>query len=52
VRRLFEGRAASRAGELSDRLKKAGVDQLAVRTDEDYQKSLHRFFRMRERRFR
>ena len=52
VRRLFQSRAAVRAVELSDRLKKAGVDQLAVRTDEDYQKSLRRFFRMRERRFR
>jgi hypothetical protein len=37
---------------LSNQLKKVGVDQLAVRTDEDYQKSLRRFFRMRERRFR
>jgi len=52
VRSLFQSRAAARAVELSDRLKKAGVDQLAVRTDEDYQKSLRRFFRMRERRFR
>jgi uncharacterized protein (DUF58 family) len=52
VRRLFQRRAADRAGELSSRLMKAGVDQLAVRTNEDYQKSLRRFFRMRERRFR
>jgi uncharacterized protein (DUF58 family) len=52
VRRMFQGRAAERAAELSNRLKKMGVDQLAVRTDEDYQKSLRRFFRMRERRFR
>ncbi len=52
VRELFEGRAADRETELSSRLKKAGVDQLVVRTDEDYQKSLRRFFRMRERRFR
>ncbi len=52
VRELFERRAAGRAAELADRLKKAGVDELAIRTDEDYQKSLRRFFRMRERRFR
>ena len=52
VRRLFERRAAERCKILSDRLKKAGVDQLTIRTDEDYEKSLRRFFRMRERRFR
>jgi uncharacterized protein (DUF58 family) len=52
VRELFRQRAAGRADELSDRLKKVGVDQLAIRTDEDYQKSLRRFFRMREKRFR
>jgi uncharacterized protein (DUF58 family) len=52
VRRMFQSRAAQRAADLSNRLKKVGVDQLAVRTDEDYQKSLRRFFRMRERRFR
>lgn len=52
VRQLFQRRAADRAVELSGRLRKAGVDQLAIRTDEDYQKSLRRFFRMRERRFR
>ena len=52
VRQLFQSRAANRAAELSTQLKKAGVDQLAIRTDEDYQKSLRRFFRMRERRFR
>ena len=52
VRELFKRRAGARAAELADRLKKAGVDQLDIRTDEDYQKSLHRFFRMRERRFR
>ena len=52
VRRLFEKRAA-RAGEiLADDLKRAGVDQLAVRTDQSYVTSIHRFFRMREKRFR
>jgi len=52
VRELFARRASERDNALSDRLKKAGVDQLALRTDEDYQKPLRRFFRMRERRFR
>jgi uncharacterized protein (DUF58 family) len=52
VRELFQKHASDRAAELSSRLTKAGVDQLAVRTDEDYQKSLRRFFHMRERRFR
>jgi uncharacterized protein (DUF58 family) len=52
VRRLFASRARERSDGLTNRLRKAGVDQLAVRTDEDYEKSLRRFFRMRERRFR
>jgi uncharacterized protein (DUF58 family) len=52
VRQLFQTRAADRADALSTRLKKAGIDQLSIRTDEDYQKSLRRFFHMRERRFR
>ena len=52
VRELFRDRAAARSAELAQRLKKTGVDQLAIDTDEDYRKSLRRFFRMRERRFR
>ncbi|MBN2578057.1 MAG: DUF58 domain-containing protein [Pirellulales bacterium] len=52
VRALFQHRADTRAGRLSETFKKAGVDQLAVRTDEDYSRSFRRFFRMRERRFR
>jgi uncharacterized protein (DUF58 family) len=52
VRALFARRAADRSSELSTRLKKAGVDQLAIHTDEDYPKALRRFFHMRERRFR
>jgi uncharacterized protein (DUF58 family) len=52
VRALFENRAAGRSAQLSDGLKKVGVDQLAIRTDEDYLTSLRRFFHMRERRFR
>jgi uncharacterized protein (DUF58 family) len=52
VRALFENRSAGRFAELSDGLKKLGVDQLAIRTDEDYMTSLRRFFHMRERRFR
>jgi len=52
VRALFETRTARRGKELSARLKRVGVDELAIRTDEDYLTSLRRFFHMRERRFR
>jgi uncharacterized protein (DUF58 family) len=52
VRALFQARAAGRSQEVSNELKKIAVDELAIRTDEDYQTSLRRFFRMRERRFR
>ena len=52
VRALFAGRTAQRAETLSAELRKVGVDELAIRTDEDYLKSLRRFFHMRERRFR
>ena len=52
VRRAFAERAARREAALDERLKKAGVDRLPIRTDEPYLKSLRRFFRMRERRQR
>jgi uncharacterized protein (DUF58 family) len=52
VRDLFARRAAERAENLSAELRKVGVDELAIRTDEDYLKSFRRFFHMRERRFR
>ena len=52
VRGLFETRSAERAEQLSDELKKLGVDQLDINTDEDYLASLRRFFRRREKRFR
>ncbi|MBN1394692.1 MAG: DUF58 domain-containing protein [Pirellulales bacterium] len=52
VRQLFRDSATGRDAALAQRLKKAGVDQLAINADEDYQKCLRRFFRMRERRFR
>jgi len=52
VRRLFETRAVQIGEALSDELKRTGVDQLAVRTDQSYVTSIHRFFRMREKRFR
>ena len=52
VRRLFKERAASRQDLLSQRLKKIGVDQLAVNTRDDYLVDLRRFFTMRQRRFR
>ena len=52
VRKLFDSRAAKRTEDLSKELKRAGVDELPIRTDEDYLASLHRFFRAREKRFR
>lgn len=52
VRELFRQRAVLRRDELSQRLKKIGVDQLAVNTRDDYLVELRRFFTMRERRFR
>jgi uncharacterized protein (DUF58 family) len=52
VRAMFAASAAQRSAELGAQLRKVGVDQLALRTDEDYLKNLRRFFRMRERRFR
>jgi uncharacterized protein (DUF58 family) len=52
VRTLFAASAVRRSEELTAGLRKVGVDQLALRTDEDYLKGLRRFFRMRERRFR
>jgi uncharacterized protein (DUF58 family) len=52
VRELFQSRSAARGEAVSAELRKVGVDELAIRTDEDYLKSLRRFFHMRERRFR
>jgi uncharacterized protein (DUF58 family) len=52
VRAMFQSRSSGRADVLAQTLKKAGVDQLRVQTDEDYQKNFRRFFHMRERRFR
>jgi len=52
VRERFQAQAAARNVALLETLKKAGVDRLAIQTNEDYQKSFRRFFHMRERRFR
>jgi uncharacterized protein (DUF58 family) len=52
VREMFRRESSERAAALAATLKKAGVDQLAIQTDEDYQKSFRRFFHIRERRFR
>jgi len=52
VRELFRSKAAQRSRQISEELRKAGVDELSLRTDEDYPTVLRRFFRMRERRFR
>lgn len=50
VRALFREQQAERERALGESLRRAGVDQLGVRTDQPYTQSLHRFFRMRERR--
>ena len=52
VRTLFEGNNQDRHLQLTDDLRRMGVDELSVRTDEDYLTSLRRFFRMREQRYR
>ena len=52
VRDLFETRSVQRGERLSGELKKLGVDELPIRTDEEYLTSLRRFFHMREKRFR
>ena len=52
VREMFEARAAERFRDLSDELKRVGVDELPIGAGEDYLVGLRRFFRMRERRFR
>ncbi|MGA1524203.1 MAG: DUF58 domain-containing protein [Planctomycetota bacterium] len=50
VRALFAAGAAHRGDALRSAFRQSGVDELAVRTDQPYSASLHRFFRMRERR--
>ena len=52
VRKLFAEQSARQRKSISDLLKKCGVDELSIRTDEKYAGSLRRFFHMRERRFR
>lgn len=52
VRELFQRKMDWRRRQISEELKKTGIDELAIRTDEDYLGSLRRFFHMRERRIR
>ena len=52
VRALFEERATARAEGLTTELRRIGVDQLAINTNEPYATSLRRFFESRERRLR
>ena len=52
VRRWFGEQARARTVRLRAAFQRAGVDLLEIDADEDYEKSLLRFFRMRERRFR
>ena len=50
VRERFAELARARADETSRQLRRARVDELAIRNGEDYTTEMHRFFRMRERR--
>jgi uncharacterized protein (DUF58 family) len=52
VRAMFAARTAGRGEATSRELKRCGVDELSIHTDEEYLSSLRRFFRMREKRFR
>ena len=52
VRQLFETRTRRHTDHLSEEFKQVGVDELPIRTGEDYLVTLRRFFHMRERRFR
>jgi len=50
VRDAFRLAAVAREAAIGERLRRAGVDRLALSTAEDYTRTLQRFFRMRERR--
>ncbi|MEE8107012.1 MAG: DUF58 domain-containing protein [Planctomycetota bacterium] len=52
VRDVFAQNAARREEALVRDLRRAGVDHLALDTAVPYTQAMHRFFRMRERRFR
>jgi len=52
VRAMFAEETTRRSERLTEQLRKVGVDELPIHTDEDYLHSLRRFFHMRERRFR
>lgn len=52
VRERFREDAAQERQERSEQLRKIGVDELAIGTDEDYVARLRQFFDMRERRLR
>lgn len=52
VRKEFLARAARRSQDLSRQLRRIGIDELAICTDEDCIVSLRRFFRARKRRLR
>ena len=52
VRNWIADNFARTQNQISETLRKAGVDQLQIRTDEDFLVSIRRFFKMREQRFR
>ncbi len=52
VRRQFAAAATRRAETITEMLRRSGVDELNIHTDEEYLNVLRRFFHMREKRFR
>ena len=52
VRALFRQQARRRAEQVTESLRRAGVDELSISTTEPYAVSLRRFFETREKRFR
>ena len=52
VRNWIADNLAQAQHQISETFRKAGVDQLQIRTDEDFLVSIRRFFKIREQRFR
>ena len=52
VRAAFDKANRMRIAAMKDRFQRLGIDQLPIFTGVDYVKDMHKFFRMRERRFR
>ncbi len=50
VREAFAAQASAREAKLANLLRRSRIDRLRLNTNEEYTLTLHRFFRMRERR--